>query len=444
MANISPSSSPTLLVPLVFASAGDGTWLAFLFATVAMSFVALNVNQFARRSASPGALYTFAAQGLGPTWGVLAGWSLVIAYLFTAAAVLAGSAQYARVLLRQAGLPGSETLLALVLVGAGAAVVWLIAYRDIKLSTRTLLVLEFATVAVILALAGWALAAAPARWDATQLSLHGVTPDGLRLGLVLAIFAFVGFESATALGHEARDPHRAIPRSVLFSVWAVGAFFIFVSYVEVLALRGHTPPFNELEAPLAVIATAAGAPLLGTLISATVVIGLLACTLASLQAGARVIYALARHGLVHEAAGRAHTTNATPHIALAATTLFVFAITAGMVLDGVTLVNVFACLGTIATFGFLFAYALVSLAAPAFLHRRGEPTSRAILTGIVATVLLLIPIVGSVYPIPAPPLNLLPYIFLALLAGGWAWFAFLRIKHPAMIARIQADLAASS
>src|SRR5690348_8258316 len=90
VANIAPSATPALIVPVVFASAGHGSWIAYAFATIALLLVTYHINQFARRSASPGALYTFVAQGLGPTWGVISGWSLVIAYLLTGCAVLCG------------------------------------------------------------------------------------------------------------------------------------------------------------------------------------------------------------------------------------------------------------------------------------------------------------------------------------------------------------------
>src|SRR5215472_12538559 len=99
VANIAPSATPALIIPVVFASAGDGLWAAYAFATVALLFVTYHINQFARRSASPGALYTFVAQGMGPAWGVVSGWSLVIAYLLTGSAVLCGSAIYVGVLL---------------------------------------------------------------------------------------------------------------------------------------------------------------------------------------------------------------------------------------------------------------------------------------------------------------------------------------------------------
>lgn len=69
VANIAPSATPALIVPLVFATARNGTWLAYLLATLAVLAVTVQINSFAARSASPGALCTFTAQGLGPTWG---------------------------------------------------------------------------------------------------------------------------------------------------------------------------------------------------------------------------------------------------------------------------------------------------------------------------------------------------------------------------------------
>src|ERR1700738_497570 len=63
VANISPTLTPVVIIPLVFASAGNGTWLAYLIATIGLMLVGLSVNQFAKRSASPGALFTYIGQG---------------------------------------------------------------------------------------------------------------------------------------------------------------------------------------------------------------------------------------------------------------------------------------------------------------------------------------------------------------------------------------------
>src|SRR5437868_15280821 len=74
VANIAPSATPALIIPLVFATGGNGTWLAYALATVALLFVTPQLNVFASRSASPGALYTFTRQGLGVRAGALSGW----------------------------------------------------------------------------------------------------------------------------------------------------------------------------------------------------------------------------------------------------------------------------------------------------------------------------------------------------------------------------------
>jgi len=194
VAVIAPTGAPVMTIPLVFGLAGDGAAIAFLISTLAVLLVGLNINQFARRSSSPGSLYTYITDHMHPRWGVLAGWALLIAYIGTASSVTAGVANYADVILRDGfGLPAFP-LLFTVLV---AAVSCYLAYRDIQISTRLMLWLQAASVGLISCIAiavvlkhGW-------RLDMAQLTLRGVTPEKLRLGLVLAIFSSVGFESAT-------------------------------------------------------------------------------------------------------------------------------------------------------------------------------------------------------------------------------------------------------
>src|SRR3954454_4803575 len=64
VANIAPSATPALIIPLVFASAGNGTWLAYALATIALLFVTPQINVFAARSSCSCALYTFSAAGM--------------------------------------------------------------------------------------------------------------------------------------------------------------------------------------------------------------------------------------------------------------------------------------------------------------------------------------------------------------------------------------------
>src|ERR1700682_4009404 len=60
VSTIAPTTTPAATIPLVCALAGNGTWLAYVLATVAILLVALCISRFARYSSSPGSLYTYA------------------------------------------------------------------------------------------------------------------------------------------------------------------------------------------------------------------------------------------------------------------------------------------------------------------------------------------------------------------------------------------------
>lgn len=148
IAVIAPTTIPASNLGLIVAISGNGTWLSFLIGLIGLTFVSININQFASRSASPGSLYSYIAKGLGPTAGVLCGWSLVLAYLFTGMSVLCGFANFSQMLLGHLGIhPSSITLLAI-----GAGVAWYTAYKDIKLSAMAMLWLEGLSIALILTL----------------------------------------------------------------------------------------------------------------------------------------------------------------------------------------------------------------------------------------------------------------------------------------------------
>ena len=64
--------------------------------------------------------------------------------------------------------------------------------------------------------------------------------NGIIYGLVFSIFAFVGFESATTLGEEARDARQTIPRAVLLTTLVIGLFYTLLIYSGVIGF-GLTP-----------------------------------------------------------------------------------------------------------------------------------------------------------------------------------------------------------
>src|SRR3984885_14650397 len=88
ISTIAPTATPVATIPLVCALAGNGTWLAYVLATLAVLLGALCVSKFARYSASPGSLYSYTSMVLPPAFGALSAWSLLLAYVATGSSVI--------------------------------------------------------------------------------------------------------------------------------------------------------------------------------------------------------------------------------------------------------------------------------------------------------------------------------------------------------------------
>jgi len=415
---IAPTTTPALTISLVFAMAGNGTWLVYALATAAMTLIAVLIGCFARRSASPGSLFTYVT-GTLPEWAAgLAGWSLLLAYIATAASVTGGFVQYANVLLvAVTGKAAPPVLLVtLAIFGAGA-----MAWKDIRLSAQSMLWLEGISVACILSVVVLVLVHHGLHLDRPQLRLEGASISGMRLGMVLALFSFVGFESATALGEEARHPLRTIPRAVLQSAIGVGLFFVLCAYAEVVGFRGLPETLDHVASPFHTLAAVAGLPALGLVVNAGAMLSVFACTLACITAAARVLMLMSHHGLAHAHLTRTHHRNETPHLAVLVTTIVTFIPTIALAAHGVSGADIYGWLGALATYGFLTAYALVCLAVPVFLRRERALTPLWLILSAAGFLAMLLAIAGSVYPVPEGAYRWLPYIYLAYLIMGWVW-----------------------
>src|ERR1700732_1258680 len=283
VSTIAPTTTPAATIPLVCALAGNGTWLAYVLATAAILLVALCISKFARYSASPGSLYTYASMILPPSLGATAAWSLLLAYIATGSSVIGGFYHFANLLLRDAAGHGTSAVFLALLVTAIS--IW-IAWRDVKISARVMLWIEAISVSLILIVVILVLARTGFHLDREQLHLRGMTGSGLRLGLVLALFSFVGFESATTLGSEARNPLRTIPRAVIQSAILAGVIFIISAYAEVQGFRTVGQDLGVSQAPMRVLAGVGGTPILGLLIDIGALVSLFAGTLACITAAA--------------------------------------------------------------------------------------------------------------------------------------------------------------
>ena len=441
IALISPTMTAALIVPAMYGNAGNGSWLAYAFGTVMLLFVALNLNEFARRSTTAGSMFAYVTRGLGPTSGGLTGWCLIWAYLFIGIAGLTGFTNFTNVLLGM--LPGGHVQMPpLLLFAICAGVSWWLAYRDIQLSTILMLVLEVISVVFILALSFLVLFHHGIPIDKDQLTLKGASFSNMGFGVVVAIFSLVGFECATAFGQEAKEPLKTIPKAVLWSLMLTGVFFVFVTYMEVYGARGSKTTLDQLSAPLNTLSAMMHVKWLSIPISLGAMTSFFSLNLSCLNACARVLYPMGRHGVFHASVGQSHAKNETPHIAVTWVAALMLIIGSGLYLWHNVVTDIFNYAGTFGAFGFLFAYFFISAAAPMYLKKIGELTPKHIALSVTAIVLLLVPAVGCVYTNPplAPPVKYFPYVFLGYFALGLAWLLFLRRRAPEVSDGITHDL----
>jgi amino acid transporter len=440
ISTMAPTTSPTMTIPLVFALAGNGTWLSYVFAIGGVLLVGLCIGRFAQDSSSPGSLYSFAASAFrskrgearSTWWGLVSAWALLLAYIVTGGSVTGGFINYANVLL-QANFhhQAPPTLLAAIAILGATAV----AYRDVKISAQFMLWIETISVSMIVVVVGLILWQRGFHLDPEQWKLKGVAASNVRLGVVLAIFSFVGFESATSLGSEARNPLRTIPRAVIQSAALTGAFLLVCAYAEVMGFHGAPQSFGDSPAPLRYLAAQAGVRFLGPLIDVGAVVSMFACTLACITASARVLMLMAHHGLAHKRLTRTHKKNATPGGAVLVIGLLTLLPTAALTLRGVSGSDIYGWLGSLATYGFITVYGQVTFALPFYLKLKQRLTAPLLLLSIAATLAMVLALVGTLYPVPAAPYNWLPYLYLAYLLAGLVWFAASRRIEAARLSR---------
>jgi hypothetical protein len=185
----------------------------------------------------------------------------------------------------------------------------LIAYKDVSLSARVMLGIEAVSVVAILVLG--MIAMSKKGFATEQLTFTGLTADGLRTGLVLGIFSFVGFESASAwVAKRATVEKCATCRHSFHRDFG----HLLCDYVAAdgECICGCLQALNESSAPLHAMAIIGQVPALGTFCAALAMVSLFACALACTSAVARILMAMGRDGLIHISVGQRTPKNETP------------------------------------------------------------------------------------------------------------------------------------
>jgi amino acid transporter len=167
-----------------------------------------------------------------------------------------------------------------------------------------------------------------------------------------------------------------------------------------------------------------------------------ACGLACTNAASRVAYTMGQAGTLPARFGKIHPVHRTPTFAIAVQQSI--GITA-ILLVGLLLApgDIFAFLGTITTLAVIVLYIMANFALTAYIlreHREDyNPWKHLVLPGI-GTLALLPVLWTTVYPYPAWPINLTPYIFIAALLIGAGYMIWLQRRKPGALQRGATEL----
>src|SRR5258708_29850522 len=174
-------------------------------------FLRSNHTALARRSTTAGSMYLYICRGLGIPAGAIGGWSLIWAYVGISVAGVTGVWICGDKLLEMAGIHVPFALLFAACVGAA----WFCAWKNVQLSAMLMLLLEGASMLLILILYLVTLAQHGFKIDHAQFDTSSLPLSSLGLGIVVAIFSLVGSVCCTAFAQEAWDPFVTSPNAVI-------------------------------------------------------------------------------------------------------------------------------------------------------------------------------------------------------------------------------------
>jgi len=436
VANMAPTLTPAINIAVVAGLAGSGSWLGFLIASTGVFFVALNIATLSRRHTLSGSYFIYIGRTTGPLAGLIAGWLMIGGYLVSAMAVAFAEVLFLENFLASLGLEAltpNPGLAICVFLGVTGFAAW----RDIRLSSRFGLVLEVASIGILVLITAIVVAQRGTVIDPKQLDFGNLGYGGIMTSLTFAVLSFVGFESAATLARETRNPARNVGLAVTMSALLAGLFFVAITYFMVLGINDDTRALGDSTAPFIAMTERAGLSAAGTAMYFGALISGLACLLATLNAVSRLLFSMARYGYLARALATVHPRHRTPATAVG--------LSVAVVLLGclVTLplgpLAAFGFAGTLATFGFLAIYFLICLAAPLDQFQAGTLAVRHLLISGAGTLMMTFVILGSVWPVPPWPANLLPWLFLGYLAVGAAWFWRFSKRRPELVQAIFSD-----
>ncbi len=436
---------------------GLGAPAGFIIATVVLLVFSIGFVALARHITAAGAFYTFVSRGWSRIPGLPAGVLSMFTYMTMEAGLIGIFSAFAdQAFTAQFGID----IPWIVYAAACLIVIALLSHWDISVAAKVLGVVLVAEIAMLTLSALASLLHHPDGMSftslnpATALSANGVAGGVVGLGLLMAFWSWVGFESTAIYGEESKDPKRIVPRATIIAVIGIGVFYTFIAWgvivgngpAKAVELASGATPFDMLYAP--------AEQYLGhwavTVFEWLVLGGSFACALAIHNSAARYLFAFGRDGLLPRRLGQAHPRHASPWIASLTQSIFAGVVLIICAVSGADPYAVlFVLVGILATICLLIVQTMSSVATVVYFHvKKQHPETASWWRTLAAPILGG---AGMVYVIYLMASNMsaaagaasgtlffkmIPFIVVGLLVVSFGLALFWRTARPDLYARI--------
>jgi basic amino acid/polyamine antiporter, APA family len=268
-------------------------------------------------AAMPGAggEYLFLSRLFSPLTGFLSGWiSFIVGFSAPIAASAMGFSEYLAKAFPSLMSPvaaGDAITTSLIgkLISVGVILIFtLIHYRGIKTgaAVQNLLTIVKVGIMIVLIIAGFASGGGNVSNFSEPVSNISGFPGLKTLGLSLMwiMFAYSGWNAATYIGAELKNPLKTLPASLLW-----GTLIVMILYLGVNALFVYAVHPEDMKGVIAVGGLATNqlfGQQAGTLFSLMIAFALFSSLSAFIIIGPRVYYSMAKDGLFFKAVARVH------------------------------------------------------------------------------------------------------------------------------------------
>jgi amino acid transporter len=433
---IGPAAGATAGFVFIASQSGFASPFAMVVGMAFSLCLAVIIGEFARKLPAAGSFYNYLTHAFGPKVGFVTGVMLFGAYVLLLPFQMSFFGSFTSNYLAGHGVHiGWQWF-------AAALIVFTVVLTLVGLtpSLRAGLIflgfelLVFGIVAIVILVNGGADGLSLKPFDPSNSALGF---SGIVYGLVFAIFAFVGFESATTLGEEAHEPRRTIPRAVLVTTIVIGAFYTLLMYAGVIGF-GLTPEgLSALQAdstPFDTLARHFSGSVLGTLSIIAVISSFIALNLVTVIAASRMIFSMGRDGMLPRWFDHV-SGSGTPDRAI---------MTVGAVAVAVVLIlgsiyepgDLASWAAYIATLFFIAAYGLLGVGVIKYYweqHREEFSIGRHLAVPIAGLVGVGIVTYGNVHPTPPSPLRYFIWVTLATIVVSIAAALYLERRNPKLL-----------